>query len=92
MKHPLLSAGMRDAACVGATRLLFGFSLPIGAVAPAQTAAESFDLREVRLMGGPFKQAMDLNSQFHLTLELDRFLCYFRTNAELGAKAKAYGG
>jgi DUF1680 family protein len=92
MKHPLLNAGIRDAACVGATCLLLGFSLPSGAVAPAQTPAESFDLREVRLLDGPFKQAMDLNGRYLLSLEPDRFLCYFRTNAGLEAKAKAYGG
>jgi DUF1680 family protein len=64
---------------------VFALPLPIRAV-------ESFDLRDVRLLDSPFKRAMDLNARYLLSLEPDRFLCYFRTNAGLKPKAEAYGG
>lgn len=35
---------------------------------------------------------MELNCQYLLSLEPDRFLCYFRTNAGLAPKGHAYGG
>lgn len=82
----------RGAARVGVCCFFIGLSLPGAAAAPAQIAAESFDLRDVRLLDGPFKQAMDLNSRYLLSLEPDRFLCYFRANAGLEPKAQAYGG
>jgi len=63
------------------------------AVEPAVTlAVEPFDLSEVKLLDSPFKQAMDLNASYLLSLEPDRFLHYFRVNAGLQPKAPAYGG
>src|SRR5215469_7072597 len=63
------------------------------AVEPAVTmTAEPFDLSEVKLLDCPFKQAMDLNARYLLSLEPDRFLHYFRANAGLSPKAPAYGG
>jgi DUF1680 family protein len=56
------------------------------------TAIEPFDLSEVKLLDSPFKQAMDLNGSYLLSLEPDRFLHYFRVNAGLKPKAPAYGG
>ncbi|HEY3915370.1 MAG TPA: beta-L-arabinofuranosidase domain-containing protein [Verrucomicrobiae bacterium] len=56
------------------------------------TVVESFDLQNVQLLDSPFKTAMELNSRFLLSLEPDRFLCYFRTNAGLPPKAAAYDG
>ena len=53
---------------------------------------EPFDLSEVKLLESPFKQAMDLNARYLLSLEPDRFLHYFRVNAGLQPKAPAYGG
>lgn len=62
-------------------------------VQPAVTmAVEPFDLSEVKLLDSPFKQAMDLNARYLLSLEPDRFLHYFRVNAGLKPKAQAYGG
>jgi Beta-L-arabinofuranosidase, GH127 catalytic domain len=62
-------------------------------VEPAVTmAVEPFDLSEVKLLNSPFKQAMDLNASYLLSLEPDRFLHYFRVNAGLKPKAPAYGG
>jgi uncharacterized protein len=92
MKDNGLQNQFRAAASVGVGCCLLGLALSAGAAAPAQVAAESFDLRDVRLLDGPFKQAMDLNGRYLLSLEPDRFLCYFRTNAGLWPKAQAYGG
>lgn len=51
-----------------------------------------FDLSEVKLLDSPFKQAMDLNAHYLLSLEPDRFLHYFRVNVGLKPKAPPYGG
>jgi DUF1680 family protein len=88
----MTASTLLHAARVWVCCLFTGFSLAGVAASPAPIAAESFDLRDVRLLDGPFKQAMDLNSQYLLSLEPDRFLCYFRTNAGLEPKAQAYGG
>jgi DUF1680 family protein len=63
------------------------------AVEPAvAVAVEPFDLSEIKLLDSPFKQAMDLNASYLLSLEPDRFLHYFRVNAALKPKGPAYGG
>lgn len=80
-----------DVARVGGWSFFVGLFLHAAASAQIPTA-ESFDLRDVRLLDGPFKEAMDLNSGYLLSLEPDRFLCYFRMNAGLKPKAPAYGG
>ncbi|HEY9173027.1 MAG TPA: beta-L-arabinofuranosidase domain-containing protein, partial [Verrucomicrobiae bacterium] len=54
--------------------------------------AQGFDLRDVRLLDGPFKQAMELNQQYLLFLEPDRLLSGVRQNAGLTPKAPRYGG
>jgi len=64
---------------------------PARAAAPSR-AVEAFDLRDVKLLDGPFKAAMDRNADYLLSLQPDRFLHYFRTEAGLPAKAPAYGG
>lgn len=51
-----------------------------------------FDLKEVRLLPGPFKHAQDLDAAYLLRLEPDRLLSRFRTNAGLKPKAPIYGG
>jgi DUF1680 family protein len=63
------------------------------AVEPAVTfSVEPFELSEVKLLDSPFKQAMDINASYLLSLEPDRFLHYFRVYAALKPKAPAYGG
>ena len=78
-----------------------GFSTELGttfqtvqmAVPPVVACpVEPFDLSEVKLFDSPFKQAMDLNAKYLLSLDPDRFLHYFRVNAGLNPKAPAYGG
>jgi len=51
-----------------------------------------FDLSNVKLLGGPFKKATDLNVQSLLSYEPDRLLAKFRTEAGLEAKAEHYHG
>ncbi len=51
-----------------------------------------FDLKEVKLLEGPFKHATDLNINILLNYEPDRLLSKFRTEAGLQPKAENYGG
>jgi DUF1680 family protein len=82
----------KKAARIASCGIFMGLSLLGAGAAPATVAVEGFDLRDVRLLESPFKTAMDLNSRYLLSLEPDRFLCYFRTDAGLEPKAPAYGG
>src|SRR5579859_4429880 len=54
--------------------------------------AYPFDLRAVRLLDGPFKEAMEADSRYLLRIEPDRLLSDFRVHAGLPAKAAKYGG
>lgn len=49
-----------------------------------------FPLSEVRLLDGPFKRIQDLDHDYLLSLEPDRLLSWFRREAGLTSKAKAY--
>ena len=59
-------------------------------VVPLQ--ARPFELKDVRLLEGPFKHAQDLQQQWLLELEPDRLLAWFRKEAGLEPKAPVYGG
>lgn len=52
----------------------------------------AFDLEDVRLDDGLFKDAMERNAAWLLSLEPDRFLSWFRKEAGLEPKAEVYGG
>ncbi len=55
--------------------------------------AVPFSLGDVRLLpGNPFSEAMKENTGYLLSLDPDRFLHRWRTNAGLKAKAPLYGG
>lgn len=54
--------------------------------------AEPFPLSQVRLLDSPFKQAMERNARYLLSLEPDRLLHRFRLYAGLQPKAPLYGG
>jgi len=54
--------------------------------------AEPFPLPNVRLLDGPFHDAMLRDQKYLLSLEPDRFLVNFRKNVGLDATARAYGG
>ena len=51
-----------------------------------------FQLKDVKLLDGPFKHATELNIQSLLNYEPDRLLAKFRSEAGLKPKAEAYGG
>src|SRR5213080_688115 len=54
--------------------------------------AQPFALEDVRLLDGPFKQAMQLDQQYLLGLDPDRLLHSFRVTAGLPSTAKPLGG
>ena len=55
--------------------------------------AYAFDLRDVTLLdGSPFKNAMEKDAVFLLSLEPDRLLHRFHQNAGLPTKGEVYGG
>ncbi len=51
-----------------------------------------FDIKDVKLLDGPFKKATDLNQKVLLNYEPDRFLAKFRIEAGLEPKADHYEG
>jgi DUF1680 family protein len=59
------------------------------AVAPQ---AQPFPLSQVRLLDGPFRDAMLRDQQYLLNLDADRLLRNFRVNVGLPTDAKPYGG
>jgi DUF1680 family protein len=64
-----------------------------GVVKPVITPrATAFNLADVRLLDGPFRQAQELDARYLLELEPDRMLHNFRLNAGLTSKAPVYGG
>ena len=54
--------------------------------------AEPFSLTEVRLLDGPFRDAMVRDQEYMLSLEPDRLLHNFRVNVGLPSTAKPLGG
>jgi uncharacterized protein len=68
----------------------------LGAVAQTNPvinpAAAPFTLEDVRLLSGPFQDAMLRNKTYLLSLNADRFLHVFRSNYGLPAPGSPYGG
>ncbi|HEY9226927.1 MAG TPA: beta-L-arabinofuranosidase domain-containing protein, partial [Gemmatimonadaceae bacterium] len=58
----------------------------------AASTVKPFDLRDVRLLDGPFRAAQQRNARYLLSLDPDRMLHNFRVNAGLAPKAPVYGG
>ena len=58
-------------------------------IAPMQV--KSFDLKDVRLLDSPFKNAMDRNAAWMLEMDMDRLLSNFLKNAGLEPKGESYG-
>src|ERR1700749_1496623 len=54
--------------------------------------AYSFDLKEGKLLPGPFKKAMEADAAYLLAIEPDRLLSAFRAHSGLQPKGKMYGG
>ena len=62
-------------------------------VAPVvPVSARPFDLAQVRLLAGPFYDAMQRNRRYLLSLDPDRLLHMFRVTAGLPSSAEPYGG
>lgn len=54
--------------------------------------AVPFDLRDVTLLDSPFATAMEINKEYLLKLDADRFLWAFHERAGLPVKGERYGG
>src|SRR6516162_5327438 len=54
--------------------------------------AQEFSLSAVKLLDGPFRQAMEVDRVFLLRIDPDRLLAGFRAQAGLPKKAEPYGG
>ena len=67
-----------------------GAAAPVREVVPLR--ARGFPLSDVRLLDGPFREAMVRDQQFLLSLDLDRLLHTFRLNAGLPSSATPLGG
>jgi uncharacterized protein len=65
---------------------------PFRAAYVVQHKAEPFSLHDVRLLDGPFKQSQDTHARYLLSLEPDRLLARFRSEAGLSPKATNYPG
>jgi uncharacterized protein len=63
-----------------------------GAAGPGLAGARPFPLQRVRLLSGPFEQARALDARYLLSLNADRLLHGFRSNAGLAPRAARYGG
>jgi DUF1680 family protein len=80
-------------------RIVTLFAITIGTAvcgsalgAPAsRSAAQPFDLREVRLLEGPFRDAQERNKGYVLRVEVDRLMHWWRVNNGLPSAAKPYG-
>lgn len=53
---------------------------------------QAFDLRDVRVLEGPFLHAQELDRDYLLALDVDRLLHTFRLNAGLPTSARPLGG
>ncbi len=70
-----------------------GASAAAGPVSPAvPQKARPIPFRDVRLTGGPLKQAQDLDGRYLLSLSPDRMMAFLRQAAGLEPKAPGYGG
>jgi len=54
--------------------------------------AYPFSIKDVRLLAGPFKEAMEADAHYLLEIEPDRLLSDFRVHAGLKPKGEKYGG
>jgi uncharacterized protein len=54
--------------------------------------AYPFSIKDVRLLAGPFKEAMEADVHYLLEIEPDRLLSDFRVHAGLKPKGEKYGG
>ncbi|MBL8266590.1 glycoside hydrolase family 127 protein [Steroidobacter sp.] len=72
--------------------VLLGSLMLIGVAANAAPAVKAFGLGDVELLDSPFKQAMERNAAYLLSLDADRLLHNTRKYAGLQPKGELYGG
>jgi len=84
----------RVAAVLALGLVALGGAVAVAGEVPTKVplAVQPFELSQVRLLDGPFKHAMDLDHKYLLSLDADRLLHTFRTNARLSSPAKPLGG
>jgi len=58
----------------------------------SRRTAQIFMLDRIKLLDGPYRDAMERDRTYLLSLDPDRFLYYFRLSTGLKPKADAYGG
>ena len=87
----LKTAGAAAVAAAVAARPAPSSAAPSGTARPRDRVSP-FDLRDVRLLDGPFRDAQARDARYLLSLEPDRMLHNFRANAGLAPKAPVYGG
>ncbi len=68
------------------------FTASGGEPAGGRLKAQPFVLHDVRLLEGPFKETMERDAKYLLSLEPERLLNSFRVTAGLPAPGQAYGG
>src|SRR5262245_24090918 len=73
--------------------LLSAFWIDAAEMSPAvKSQAQEFPLSAVKLLDGPFRQAMEVDRAFLLRIDPDRLLAGFRVQAGLPKKAEPYRG
>ncbi|MDE3127888.1 MAG: glycoside hydrolase family 127 protein [Gemmatimonadota bacterium] len=63
-----------------------------GAIAEKMLRARPVPLADVRITGGPLRQAQELDARYLLSLDPDRMLAYYRIRAGLTPRAPGYTG
>ena len=93
MRRPTVFMALVICALVSCPALLYAQENAKNKIKPRiQPKAQSFSLREVRLLDGPFREAMLRDQKFLLGIDNERLLHNFRVNAGLPSSAKPYGG
>jgi DUF1680 family protein len=73
--------------------LVLAAAVACGEITPVVApVAEPFPMTDVRLLDGPFRDAMLRDQRYLLSLDPDRFLFNFRKNSGLDSSARPYGG
>ncbi len=73
-------------------KIIAGENKPNPAKEAIDSKARPFNLKQVRLLDGPFKDAMERDRKYLHELDFDRLLHMFRVNAGLPSSAEPFGG
>src|SRR5581483_5381825 len=92
MKRIVIWLALLGAAQMSAPGVLAQQPAPFKVQNKVPLKARPFPLQAVRLLDGPFREAMLRDQQYLLSLDNDRLLHNFRVNADLPSTAKPLGG